>query len=298
MKEKYSVLLTGGSGFIGKNIIDSYLGNKYQLIAPRHHEMDLTNCNEVDRFFSNNEIDFVIHSAVKPGHRNAPNTADLFYLNSRMFYNLMHNASSFKKMIYLSSGSVYDMAQQNLDNVSEDFVGHLIPEDEHGFFRYATAKYIENIDNVVELRIFSIYGKYEDYAIRFISNAICKSIFDLPITIKQNRLFNFMHVDDLMPILEFFLENNSKYSSYNVCHDSPISLLDVAHIINRIHGKGLPIQIASDGIGYTYSGSNARLRSEIRSLYFAPLREGIQRLYDWYSHNKCLINRDLLLFDK
>lgn len=298
MKRKYKVLLTGGSGFIGKNIIESYLGEKYELIAPRHREVDLTRTEDVDRFFDHQEIDFVIHSAVKPGHRNAPDTNDLFYLDSRMFHNLMRHESRFRKMIYLSSGSVYDMARQHLDNVREWSVGHLIPEDEHGFFRYVTAKYVEQLDNVVELRIFSIYGKYEDYAIRFISNAICKSLFDLPITIKQDRLFNFMHVDDLIPVIEHFIDDEAMHHAYNVCYDVPMSLLDVARLIIEISGKDLPIIIAKDGMGYTYSGSNARLRAEMPWLNMTPVREGIERLYNWYSENKATIDRDVLLFDK
>jgi GDP-L-fucose synthase len=298
MKEKYNVLLTGGSGFIGKNIIESSLGSKYNIIAPRHRELDLALCGDVDKFFLDNEIDYVIHSAVKPGHRNAPNVDDLFYFNSRMFHNLMRNASRFKRMIYLSSGSVYDMARQDLENVSEDFVGHLIPEDEHGFFRYVTAKYVEKIANVVELRIFSIFGKYEDYAIRFISNAICKSLYDLPITIKQDRQFNFMYVDDLMPVIDFFIENEPRFASYNVCQDEPISLLSVAEMVNDVSGKNLPIMIAKEGVGYTYSGSNSRLYEEMPNLNLTPVRKGVEMLYDWYGRNKSIINKDLLLFDK
>lgn len=291
-------MLTGGSGFIGKNIIESFLGEKYELIAPRHRELDLTRCEDVDRFFLDNEIDFVIHSAVKPGHRNASDLSDLFHLDSRMFHNLLRNESKFRKMIYLSSGSVYDMARQHLENVDEDFVGHLIPEDEHGFFRYVTAKYVEKLENVVELRIFSIYGKYEDYAIRFISNAVCKALFDLPITIKQNRLFNFMYIDDLMPVIDHFIENESSHAAYNVCQDAPISLVDAAHMVNEVAGKDLPVLVGKEGMGYTYSGNNSRLRNDIPFWHRTPVREGIERLYAWYGNNRDLINRDALLYDK
>jgi GDP-L-fucose synthase len=298
MSGKYRILLTGGSGFIGRNIIESPLAEQYEIIAPRHRELDLTVCEKVDEFFCNNEIDFVIHSAVKPGHRNAPDLKDLFYLDSRMFHNLIRHAKSFRKMIYLSSGSVYDMNRQNLNNVDEEFVGHLIPEDEHGFFRYATARYVENLDNVVELRIFSIFGKYEDYAIRFISNAICKSLFDLPITIKQNRLFNFMHVDDLMPVISHFIEHDAAHPAYNVCYDVPVSLLDVARMVNDVAGKDLPIIVGNEGMGYTYSGSNSRLHAEIPALRMTSVREGVERLYDWYRENRDSIDRSVLLFDK
>lgn len=107
-----------------------------------------------------------------------------------------------------------------------------------------------------------------------------------------------MYVDDLMPVLEYFIEYEAKNTTYNVCQDSPVNLLDVAKIVNEVTGKNLPIHIAESGMGYTYSGSNSRLHAEMPSLQLTSIKEGIGHLYDWYGNNKNLINRDLLLFDK
>ncbi len=57
----------------------------------------------------------------------------------------------------------------------------------------------------MELRLFGVFGPHEDYAIRFISNAICKALFGLPITLRQNRTFSYLFIDDLGPIVERFL---------------------------------------------------------------------------------------------
>lgn len=105
--------------------------------------------------------------------------------------------------------------------------------------------------------------KYEDYAIRFISNAICKTLFDLPITIKQNRNFDYLYVNDLMLVLDWFIENTPQYHSYNITPDLSISLLDLALIVKDISGKDLPIHIHQDGLGLEYSGDNARLKMNI-----------------------------------
>jgi len=293
-----NILLTGGSGFIGRNILESFLAKKYNIIAPGHAELELVDDNCVKNFFIPNKIDVVIHSAVKPGHRNAKNPTNLFYADCRMFFNIVRNSSFYRKLIVLSSGSVYDMMRQNLQKVSEDFLGASMPVDEHGFYRYVSAKFIELMQNVVELRIFSIFGKYEDYSIRFISNAICKTIFDLPITIKQNRMFDFLYIDDLMPILDYFISNDGKFKSYNVTPDSAIELYKAADKVRKISGKDLPIIVGKPGMGLEYSGSNARLRNEIANLKLTNIYDAIKKLYHWYLENKYLINRDLLLFDK
>ena len=292
-----NILLTGGSGFIGKNIKESYLAKKYNLIAPPHSELDLADEDMVRDFFLNNRIDVVIHSACKPGHRNSKDPTNIFYCNSRMFFNLLRNNSCYEKMVVLGSGAIYDMRHQ-ITKVKEDCFDAHVPQDEHGFQKYVSAKVIEKYDNVVDLRIFSIFGKYEDYAIRFISNAICKTLFDLPITIKQNRKFDFFYVDDLMPILEYFIENQVRHSAYNVTPDRAIELYEAAEKIKRVSNKDLPILIKDTGTGLEYSGDNARLYEEIPNLKLTSIDESIQKLYKWYSDNIHHINRDVLLFDK
>lgn len=292
-----NILLTGGSGFIGKNIRESYLADKYNVIAPTHSEFDLIDDESVKRFFDNNEIDVVIHSACKPGHRNAKDPTNIFYTNSRMFFNLERNSDHYKKLIVLGSGAVYDM-KYDISKVSEGYFGTHMPVDEHGFQKYVSTKFIEQMDNAVELHIFSIFGKYEDYAIRFISNAICKAIFDLPITIKQNRRFDFFYVDDLMPILDYFIENKPLHKTYNITPDSAVELYEAAEKILKISGKNLPIKVSQSGMATEYSGSNARLRNEIKDLKLTTLDESIQKLYKWYSENINTLNKELLLFDK
>jgi len=291
------ILLTGGSGFIGKNILDSVLSTKYQIIAPSSKELNLLDEESVDNFFKKNEIDFVIHTAGKPGHRNAKDPNNIFYADTRMFLNLLRNSDGYKKMIVLSSGAIYDQRFEIKKVKEEDYKLHL-PTDEHALFRYVSADYVAKSDKVVELRIFGIFGPYEDYAIRFISNAICKSIFNLPITIKQNRKFDYIYVKDLITILDYFLKNSTKYKIYNVTPDESIELLQLAQEVKKVSKVELPILVKNTGLGLEYSGDNARLHQEIKDLKFTTHGVAIRQLYDWYLKNQQNINKNLLLIDK
>jgi UDP-glucose 4-epimerase len=292
-----NILLTGGSGFIGRNILESYLTKKHYFTAPRHNELDFLDEGAVKNYFDTHDIDVVIHGAVRPGHRNAADPTGQLYQNTKMFFNIARNADRFRKMIYLGSGLVYDLRHYSPKMKEEYFDVH-VPADEGGFSKYVIAQYIKNADNMVELRIFGIYGKYEDYAIRFISNAICKTLFDLPITIKQNRCFDYLYIDDLMQILGFFIQNDGHFKHYNITPDHTVELMKLAETIQAISGKDLPIKIAQDGMGIEYSGDNGRLRAEIPSLKLTRHEEAIRQLYAWYYSNKNSINRDLLLVDK
>ncbi len=291
------ILLTGGSGFIGKNILESDLAVKNTFYAPRHSELDLLDEVAVRDFFLSHEIDIVIHGAVRPGHRNAVDPSRQLDQNTRMFFNITRNAHRFKKMIFLGSGLVYD-ARHYSPKMKEEYYDVHVPVDEGGFSKYITAQYISHVDNIIELRIFGIFGRYEDYAIRFISNAICKALFDLPITIRQNRFFDYIYIDDLMPVLDYFIHNKGRHKCYNVTPDHAVELKHLAELVLTVAGKNLPILIAQNGMGREYSGDNSRLKSEVPSLAFATHENAIRQLYEWYKNNLHLIKREALLIDK
>src|SRR5579859_232704 len=212
------VLLTGGSGFIGKNIKESFLSEKYDIYAPPRTELDCFNDNTVKNFFSKHSFDVVVHAAIKPGHRNAADTSNLCFVNSRMTFNLLKYKDSWGKLINMGSGAIYGMEHYQ-PKMKEEYFGVHIPVDEHGYNKYILGLLLPHYKNVVDFRIFGIFGKYEDYAIRFISNAICKAVFDLPITIRQNRKFDYIYIDDLMPVIDYFIVNEFKYSEYNITPD-------------------------------------------------------------------------------
>ena len=289
------ILLTGGTGFIGRNLKESYLKDKYELYAPTRAELNTADTASVDAYFQKHEFDVVLHGAVKPGHRNAPDHSQLFYTNVRMFENLARHNDCFGKFINFGSGAVYDVSRNNSCVTENDrFIS--MGADEHSFCKYVVAKRIESLPRFVDLNIFGIFGKYEDYAIRFISNAICKSLFGLPITLRQNRRFSYLDVNDLPAILEGFIEKDVEFSSYNVVPDGFAELRSIAEYVASKNGS--EVLVASEGYGLDYYGSNARLRKEFPEVKFTPLKESIETLYKWYSSSKTSLKIDALRSDK
>lgn len=290
------VLVTGGSGFIGRNIIE-YFNRKYHVIAPTHGELELLDEAAVRKFLKRNPVDVVIHGAVKPSHRNSKDPTNLLYCNTRMFFNIARSSSYYGRLIFLSSGAVYDMRNYK-PKMDEDYFDTSVPADEHGFSKYICARHIEQMDNAVELRLFGVFGKYEDYSIRFISNAICKTLFDLPITIKQNRRFDYLYIDDLMPVIDYFINNRGRHKAYNVTPDQSIDLYSLAEKVLSASGKELPILVAKTGLGDEYSGDNSRLCKFYYDYKLTKIDESISKLNRWYLNNEKNINKSLLLLDK
>lgn len=291
------MLLTGGSGFIGRNLLESQLKEKYAIFAPAHSELDLMDEDEVARYIREKKIEVVVHTACKPSHRNARDPTGIFFHNTRIFLNIARLRGQLKKIVIIGSGAIYD-GRYYVPKMREEYYDTHVPMDEHGLSKYVVEGLISNMDNVCDLRCFGFYGKYEDYSIRFISNMICKALFDLPLTVKQDKYFDYIHPLDLVPVIEYALDNNLKYRSFNVTPDKSVLLSWIAEEILRQTGKDLPLVYAKPGLGLEYSGDNSRLREMMPNLNFIPLKRGISDLIEWYRSQIPKIDRNLLLFDK
>lgn len=294
-----NILLTGGSGFIGRNILEQFQG-RHVVFPPGHHDLDLSDQQAVDVWFSSHDIDVVIHGAIKPGHRNAKDFSDLLDMDLRMFFNLLKNVEErpWIRMFNIGSGSCYDM-RHYAPLMKESYFGAHIPVDATGFAKYVISNGCIRSKNVYDLRVFGIFGKYEDYAIRFISNAICKNLMRLPITIKQDRMFHYLWIDDFIRILEDLFTVPISSPAINVTPDDTISLLALGQFVNELSGKDqLPILVSTLGMGIEYSGDNSILRSIQPGLAFTPIRDSVEKLYTWYARNIHLIDRQVLLVDK
>ncbi len=288
------ILLTGGRGFIGRNIRESALARRYEILAPTHAELDLADTDAVDAWFRANRVDAVIHAAVKPGHRNAKDPTNLFFTNTRMYFNLARHADEYETMLVTGSGAIYDMRHYRPLMKEEEWKLH-IPVDEHGFTKYICANSIESSRNIVDLRIFGIFGPYEDYTIRFISNMICKALFDLPLSMKQDRFFSYLWIDDLMPIIDALLNKSSGYRSFNVTPSETWRLFSIAELVLKTTGKNLPIIVSEQGFGHPYTGANTRLTESFPKLSFTPMQDAILKLISWYESNLDQIDKASLI---
>jgi UDP-glucose 4-epimerase len=291
------VLVTGAGGFVGRHVAEQ-LSAGHEVLAPAHAELDLLQGEAVRDYLERARPDAIVHAAIRPGHRAAPvaQAGEVLHANLRMFFNLARCDGLFGRLILLSSGAVYG-ADHYRPRMPESYFGTFVPADEFGLSKYVCAAYAEARPDVVELRLFGVFGPGEDYGMRFISNAVCKAICDLPITIKQNRRFDYLWVEDVAPVVEHFLQHTGAFPAYNVCADGTYELRELAELVLVTAGKELPVVVANPGLGVEYSGDNARLRAELPALALTPVEEAVRRLRGWYEANRGTIDRSKLLID-
>src|SRR3989338_10791622 len=293
MNTKKNILITGGSGFIGQNLKE-ILSSKYTINSPNHQDLELTDEKLVEEFFKKNKIDVVIHCANIGGTRKTTELKDTFQINLRMFLNLLRCKKYYKKMIFLGSGAEYDK-RQALVKVKETDFDKSVPVDDYGFYKYVCSRFIEREKNIVNLRLFGLYGKHEDYLLRFISNAIVKNLLLLPIDINQNVYFDYLYINDLIRIIDYFINHETKYNIYNVSSGLKIDLITIARKINAISPFQSQFIIRKQGLNNEYTASNTRLTREMKDFKFTSIEEGISDLYKWYGKRLDLIDRKKII---
>ena len=276
-----NILLTGSGGFIGKNL-KKHLQDKYTLLTPRSFELNLTDEKAVARYFEENHIDFIIHCGSVGGARGIADKDTTIEDNLAMVDNLLHYKKPNVRMILFGSGAMYDKSK-NLHKVKETQIGESIPQDLYGKSKLLLAQKIKDRQDVLMLNIFGCYG-YGEKENRFPSYAINQALKGEDIVINQNVVFDYLFVEDMTRIFEHFIDFATPPPQHNIINITPTqscSLLDIAHIVKDLSGKGdkIRIKILNPQMNNEYTGDNALLLKNYPNLRFTPLKEGLCKFY-------------------
>ena len=85
------VLLTGGTGMVGRIIKEHKIANEYEVFAPSRQELVLTNRYEIRDYLKANTPEFIIHAAGLVGgiHANMANPSRFLLENIEIGCNLI-----------------------------------------------------------------------------------------------------------------------------------------------------------------------------------------------------------------
>lgn len=217
------IAIVGANGFIGRNAA-RYFPN---TILITRKTLDFMDFEQVESFFKIHRVDWIIHCASEGGLRHTEDGKEVTFNNLMMYHSFARLGIP---MIYFSSGAA-------LWN----------PTSPYGFCKLI----IENMNHahVHLIRVFGCHGRYEK-SFRFSAMVIN----DGHVTIDQDRFFDYIHINDLMKIVENVVKGKDKRNMINAVYQGEkMKLSDFA----LKHGATYTILRPGLGIPYVDSVSSS-----------------------------------------
>lgn len=171
---KVRILLTGGGGMVGRNLLEHPAIGEFELFAPRSNELDLRDFNAVQSYLRKHKPDMVIHAAGKVGGIQANMREPVSFLmgNLDMGRNIVWAAheAGIKRLINLGSSCMYPRG--HAEPLREEMVlkGELEPTNEgYALAKVVTARlceYIMREDAAYQYKTLipcNIYGRHDKF---------------------------------------------------------------------------------------------------------------------------------------
>lgn len=256
------ILLTGGAGFIGSNILDMYVSKGFNVVVVDNfrsgrienikHHLDNDNVEFIfgdildEQFVSQlpKDIDVINHHAAQ-----LEITRCIDYPQEDIQSNIIGTTNileyakkcpNLKKFIYASSAAVYGQSKSKLQKETDPIDPHWI----YGVSKYST----ELLANIycgyfkipfIGLRYSIIYGIREWYG-RVLTLFIKNSIKDKKVVVfgKGNEVRDYCNVKDIVDLHEILITKDFKNGNhvYNGSSGKKTTIKELAYAVSRISG--------------------------------------------------------------
>ena len=310
------IFLAGHKGMVGSAIFRQLKGlPDCKIITKSRKELDLTDTEEVKKFFSMHEIHEVYMAAAKVGgiHANFSYPADFLYENLMIQNNVIHQSfqSGVKKLLFLGSSCIYPKEAKQPMKENELLSGRLEPTNEpYALAKIAGIKLCEsyNRQHKVDYRSImptNLYGPGDNFNLSnsHVLPALIKKFHDAKIeNIKEVCVWGsgkprreFLHVDDLATAAVHIMNLNDEQmktiapemcSHINVGTGKDCTISELAFLIKRIVGYDGNIVFDS-----TKPDGTQRKLLDISKVaktgwcFKVGLEDGIKQTYNWYLEN-------------
>ena len=250
------ILVTGKKGYVGSSIINKLKAYNYDVIGVGRDDFDLTDRKSTNTYFKDKHFDVIIHTAIYGGSRLVHDGNDVLANNLKMFYNLIANVHKFKQLISFGSG-----AELNL------------PSDSYGLSKSIIADTISSHSKLNNIRIFGVFDENE-WDTRFIKTCLKNYKNKEPMVIHQNKLFDFIYMDDLVTLVNFIILNPN-IKSIDGCYRESYTLREIADYINTLDNHCCKIKVNHKTLGNHYKGQFVDYNLDL-----IGLKQGIKQTYD------------------
>jgi len=308
MEKNSKIYVAGHNGMVGSAIIRNLKERGYTNIVYRSSkELDLRRQIEVEKFFEDEKPEYVYLAAAKVGGIHANNTypAEFIYDNLMIETNIIHSAykNKVKKLLFLGSSCIYPkFAKQP---IKEEYLleGKLEETNE----AYAIAK-ITGIElckfyrrqygcDFISAMPTNLYGINDNFDLEtsHVMPALIRKFHEAKINNEKEVVMwgtgkpkrEFMYVDDLADALNHLMLNYSDEIHVNMGTGEDIEIGELGKIIKEVVGyRGKIVNDLSKPDGTPRKLLDVTKLKDTGYTHKVELKEGIERVYEWYLENK------------
>ena len=318
------IVVTGGLGFIGSNLIEllleknfyvinidncgyassSYNFNQYNKIKNyKFIKVDLNNKSNVLKILNTHKPKGIFHLAASTHvDRSIENPKDFITNNILATYNLLESIREYSKinkkykLIHVSTDEIYgDLTKGNASEIS-----HINPSSPYAASKassnHLVTSYVRTFKlNAVVTNSSNNYGPRQ-HPEKLIPKLIY-NIFNnknLPLYGKGLNSREWIYVDDHCNALIKIFEKGKKGNFYNIGSNFNLNNINISKILiniakNKIDiGKNVKIKFVKDRPGHDirYALNSSKLIKDLKWKPKININEGLKMTFDWYLKNQ------------
>jgi dTDP-glucose 4,6-dehydratase len=303
--ETNRVLVTGGAGFIGTNLVKELKRRNHEVIAvdllnndrEDYLRCDVRSYRQLERVFEKNKFDYVYHLAAEYGRWNGEDYFEnLWETNVIGTKNLLRLQERLKfRMIFFSSAEVYG---DYSGIMTEDVMERNPIRDTYQMNDYAITKWAGELmcmnsakmfgTETVRVRPVNCYGPGEHYTPYrgFIPKFIWHALFNKPYVVYKGHRRIIDYVEDSCRTFANIIDSFIPGEAYNVAGrpEWEHSIEEYSEMVLRAVGRDSSIVTYREGEPFTTKVKKIDCTKAIRDLKHDPKidpEEGIRRTVKW-----------------
>ncbi len=297
------ILITGGSGFIGKNLVTAFLNKNFKVYSLDQKKLKLVHKNlkkyKIDLFKNNlNNLekinfDYIFHAAADLGVKKVINDPVSILNNNistlKKILEFSKKQKKLKRLFFFSTSEIY--SKLNNKNKMSETDQLLSPDIFHPRTSYWLSKYYGEFEIIQSkipytiLRIFNAYGPGMKPT-HVISESISKLNKNLKKCLFQNPNHSrcFIYIDDVVKIIISLLSKKFQNKIVNVGNPSEeIKIKELIYIIKKkMNNKSLILfkNFQNNSISKRIPDVNFYNKNVKKKINFIKLNDGIEKILE------------------
>jgi nucleoside-diphosphate-sugar epimerase len=302
---KPNLLITGCTGFVGRNLISSeYFQNfnLYCLIRTAEQANDLkrirndlnfVQIEEFNLFKKALKIDACIHLAAYGVNPNQNNYIEFVNTNILLTMKLYEFSKDLGCKLFINVGSVFEYGNKYSNSViSESSIPS--PNSLYGASKYSAHMLLTSLRKNLNLKFitvrpFGLFGKYESMN-RLYPQVINSGLKNESLKLTSgNQIRNIVYVIDFIKFLKLLIDNKDTINEevINFTNSIPISIKDfISKIVLKLRFTPSLFQFGllphRKNESMVYIGDNKLMNSIIKNFKFTDLEDSIQESFHYY----------------